>query len=124
MRSYLVPFLSALLALVLAVSGFAHGYAQAKAPASDVHELVICGETGLEIILVDAAGELVDPDACPDSLCPDCLRATCVLSPGLVVAYSHEFASALTASSRAPLALASTTRLAHLPRAPPLLKQA
>ena len=118
------PFLSALLALGLAVSAFAHGYAQARAPASEAHELVICGETGLEIILVDAAGELIDPDACADSLCHDCLRVIAALSTGIATAPPHALASALTAPRRAAPALPAMTRMAHRPRAPPLPTQA
>ena len=124
MKRFSAPFLSALLALGLVVSSVAHGYAQAKTPAPDMHELVICGETGLETIFVDESGELIDPDTCPDTLCQDCLRVTAALSSGIVTTRAHEITSALTGAPRISRALAVISRMAHQPRAPPLLKQA
>ncbi|ATX67478.1 hypothetical protein [Roseinatronobacter bogoriensis] len=118
------PFLSALLALGFAVSAFAQGYVQVKAPAPDVHELVICGETGLETIFVDESGELIDPDTCPDTLCQDCLRVTAALSSSIVTTRAHEITSALAGAPRISRALPVIFRMAHQPRAPPLLKQA
>lgn len=117
------PFLSTLLALGLAISAFAHGYAQAKTPAPDMRELVICGETGLETIFVDDAGELIDPDTCLDTLCHDCLRVTAALSSDIVATRAHEITSALAGASRTSLALPFISRMAHQPRAPPYLKQ-
>ncbi len=124
MKRYATPFLSALLAIGLAVSAFAHGYAQAKAPASEVFELVICGETGLETIFVDESGDLINPDICPDTLCKDCLRVAAALISGIVATRAHETASALAGAPRVSLALSFASRIAHQPRAPPNLKQA
>lgn len=118
------PFLSALLALGLAASAFAHGYVQVQAPASDMHELVICGETGLETIFVDETGELIDPDTCLDGHCQDCLRVTAALSSDAEAPDAHAIAGALGGAARNALPLPSISRRAHQPRAPPLLKQA
>ena len=124
MKRCAIPFLSALLALGLAISAFAHGYAQAKTPAPDMHELVICGETGLETIFVDDAGELIDPETCLSTLCQDCLRGAATLSSDSVATRAHEIVSVLAGAPRIAFALLFKSRLAHQPRAPPLPKQA
>jgi len=118
------PFMSALLVLGLAVSAFAHGYALAKAPAPDMHELVICGETGLETIFIDESGDLIDPETCPDTLCQDCLRVSAALSSDIVATRAREITSALAGAPRISSAPPVISRMAHQPRAPPHLKQA
>ncbi|MCC5984302.1 MAG: hypothetical protein JJU42_08055 [Rhodobacteraceae bacterium] len=124
MRRGATPLLSALLTLGLAVGAFAHGFAQVKAPAPDMHELVICGETGVETIFVDDSGALIDPAPCPDTLCQDCLRVSAALSSDIVPTGAHEVTSALAGAPGVALARAFIFRLAHQPRAPPPLKQA
>ena len=124
MKRCATPFLSALLALGLVISAVAHGYAQAKTPAPDMHELVICGETGRETLVVDGYGDPIDPDTCPYTLCQDCLRVTAALSPYIVATRAHEITSALAGAPRTSLAAPVISRMAHQPRAPPYLKQA
>lgn len=119
------PFLSVLLTLSLSLAALGHGYAQAKAPLPDLQELVICGETGLETILIDANGQPVDPEDCAQALCSDCLRVVAALCGPLPVAKPQALTARLASTSFLPLQLCAAPRRANLPRAPPLsLKQA
>ncbi|MCC5991833.1 MAG: hypothetical protein JJT99_04845 [Rhodobacteraceae bacterium] len=113
------PFLSVLLALTLVFAALGHGYAQARAPVSELHELVICGETGLETILIDANGQPVDPEDCAQALCNDCLRVVAALCGPLPVAMPQALTARLASTSFLPLLLCAAPPRANLPRAPP-----
>lgn len=119
------PFLSVLLALSLSVAALGHGYAQAKPPQPELQELVICGETGLETILIDADGQPVDREDCAQALCSDCLRVVAALCGALPVAIPQALTSRLASTSFRAVQLCAAPRRANLPRAPPFsLKQA
>lgn len=118
------PFLSAILALGLVLGAFAQGHAQARAPATEIHEVTICSETGLEIIHLDANGQPINPDDCRNGLCQDCLRIAAQLPIGVSPVAPETPASRSSDPAVAALPMPDMTRAANQPRAPPIPIQA
>lgn len=119
MRYRAAPFLSVLLSLALVVAALGHGHAQARAPAPESYALVICGETGLETILIDAHGQPVAPDDCVHGLCSDCLRVVPALSSAGPSAQPMLRSARPAGAFIAPVQGGDIGRTAHRPRAPP-----
>jgi hypothetical protein len=79
MRTRIIPLLTTLtLALAMVFGAVAQGMAQATALRGPVFEMVICSaEGGESVIVIDAAGNRVEPDQhCPPTHCRDCLVST------------------------------------------------
>lgn len=101
-----------------------HGYARGKDPVPETRELVICGETGLETIHVNAHGEPVEDQDCLQGLCHDCLRVVASLSAALPAISPHTTSARLGDTRVAPLQARHAGRAANQARAPPYPTQA
>lgn len=117
--------LSVLLALALVVGGMARGLAQPGAMTftAGLTSMVICADGGESTVLVDAQGNVIDPDQpCLAQHCSQCLLA------GAVALASPDFAPearrpAARPTQPEPMLVTLTRRpLRTVARGPPLLK--
>ena len=71
------------IAIAMVSALLAHGMAHAtQARAGGLQQVVICADGVESVVVVDARGNPVDPDApCADRLCPDCLSVTAAALP-------------------------------------------
>jgi len=132
-RRYEVPMshrtmpllLSLLLAFALVAGGMARGLAQpgAMTLTTDLTEMVICAGGGTATVLVDAQGNVIDPDQpCLAHHCSQCLLAGAValVSPG----FAPELRRKVSRPAHPEPVLVTLTRhpLRTVARGPPLLK--
>jgi len=112
---------SLLTVFALLAGALAHGYAQVQPRVTDLHSVVICADSGVETVLLDARGLPVSPDDCAQGLCPDCLP----VSPLAITAAGGAGAAPDGASMFTAVAPGPTSpghhSAAKLPRGPPAL---
>ena len=117
--------LSVLLALALVAGGMARGLAQPGAMTftAGLTEMVICADGEAATVLVDARGNVIDPDQpCLEHHCDQCLLAGAValVSPG----FGPELRRRAIRPAHPEAVLVTLTRhpLRAVARGPPLLK--